>query len=411
MEPRKSTSRRRACREKGWLTVPQNPSNETQIAGEEGAAVATAVRTTLGQVRAGEPLRAGALTLIPLPDAPDAVHPTGYLPLEAALREQVMQITEQQRESVPELLATSTADLPVIMIGGEQVVGGLQNRVLNTTILVAAKTTLHVPVTCVEAGRWHAESVVAEGEASADAAGYYAGHRAAVPPSRSEEGRPKGMERAFASDEAAYASLRKMHASSVTYSLAAGGGYHSDQRQVWSEVDERITSTGSHSPTSAMQTLYKSPERASRMREMLAAVPRPEGALGFVALVDGKLAGAELFADEALAGAYWDKLARTYAVDALDAVSNGDTTAEQQLIEQALAADVQVYASPGLGRDVRLSAANVSGAGLVYEGTLVHLSLFPEDQAAATSDTATTQAEAQRVPDAPMAQQREPRRA
>ncbi|HEV2461579.1 MAG TPA: DUF6569 family protein, partial [Ktedonobacterales bacterium] len=217
--------------------MPQNPSDETRIAGEEGTAVATAVRTTLGQVRAGEPLRAGALTLSPLlPDAPDAVHPTGYVPLEAALREQVMQITEQQRESVPELLATSTADLPVIMIGGEQVVGGLQNRVLNTTILVAAKTTLHVPVTCVEAGRWHTESVVAEGDTSPEAAGYYAGRR------------PKGMERAFASDEAAYAKLRKMHASSVRYSLASGGGYHSDQRQVWSEVAERITSTGSHSP-------------------------------------------------------------------------------------------------------------------------------------------------------------------
>ena len=385
--------------------MPQNPFNETRIAGEEGAAVATAVRTTLGQVRAGEPLRAGALTLIPLlPDAPDAVHPTGYLPLETALREQVLQITEQQRESVPELLATSTADLPVIMIGGEQVVGGLQNRVLNTTILVAAKTTLHVPVTCVEAGRWHAESVVAEGDTSPEAAGYYAGRRA------------QGEDRAFASDEAAYGLLRKMHTSSVTYSLAAGGGYHSDQRQVWSEVAERITSTGSQSPTSAMQTLYKSPERASRMREMLAAVPRPEHALGFVALVGGKVAGAELFADEALAGAYWEKLARTYAVDALDAGPNGDTTAgdttaEQQLIEQALAADVQVYASPGLGRDVRLSAANVSGAGLVHEGTLVHLSLFPEDQATATSETATTQAEAQRVPDEPIAQQREPRRA
>jgi hypothetical protein len=34
----------------------------------------------------------------------------------------------------------------------------------------------------------------------------------------------------------------------------------------------------------------------------------------------------------------------------------------------------------------------------VHEGALVHLSLFPEDQAAATSDTATTQAETQRVP-------------
>src|SRR5215469_4930037 len=127
-------------------------------AGESSAngAVATAVRELLGGLRLGEPLCSGALTLAPLlPVDGNVKRQTGYLPLEEALRRKLVAISEQARARVPELLATSTAETPVILVGGEQVVGGLQNRVFNTTILVAAKSELRIPVTCVEAGRWH----------------------------------------------------------------------------------------------------------------------------------------------------------------------------------------------------------------------------------------------------------------
>ena len=157
-----------------------------------------------------------------------------------------------------------------------------------------------------------------------------------------------------------------------------------------------MSSTGSFSPSNAMDTLYKTPERASKLKETMATLKRPEGALGFVAVVGAQVLGAELFADEALADAYWEKLARSYAVEALDAGANagtadgdeadktGETDAainvgEARLLAEALAADIQVHPSPGLGADARLVGSHVSGAGLVYDGAVVHLSLFPED--------------------------------
>jgi hypothetical protein len=365
--------------------MPNSPS--TQTTPNESGAVATAVRELLGGVRQGEPMRSGALTLIPLLPADARVkRQSGYLPLEEALRRKLIAVAEQAQAQVPELLATSTAETPVVLVGGEQVVGGLQNRVLNTTILVAAHSDLRIPVTCVEHGRWHETS---EFDVPTPAAGGEAPQPAAAKPSR----------RAFTSDEAGYASLRKMHAKAVTASLATGGGYRSNQGEVWGEVAERMQSARAYSPSGAMYALYNAPERSGKLKEAVAGLKRPEGALGFVAVLGTEVLGAELFTDETLADAYWEKLTRSYAVEALDQTARqgggaeGETASaetqaaaaarEARLIEDALAADIQVHPSPGLGADARLMGAHVSGAGLVYDGAVVHLSLFPEADAEA----------------------------
>ena len=394
------------------------PDDLSQAAAEnEQGAVAIAVRTLIEGVRAGEPQRAGGLTLIPLLAASEQVRrQTGYLPLEVALQRRLVAITEQAQAQVPELVATSTADEPVVLVGGEQVIGGLQNRVLNTTILVAAHAVQPIPVTCVEAGRWHDaeadypvyDAPLAEDDTSATADNVgNVGNIAQGPGNATPRERAK-LARAFSSDEAAYASLRRMHSKSVTASLSSGGGHRSDQGAVWGEVSARMMSTNSYSPSSAMNTLYKTPERAHKLAETMAALKRPEGALGFVAMVGNDVLGAELFSDEALAEAYWEKLARSYAVEALDTPASGDNAGESdsekddgaanvgeaKLLADALAAEIQIHPSPGLGADARLTGDHVSGAGLVYDGAVVHLSLFPEDEKTGKTD-ATPDAEQQ----------------
>jgi hypothetical protein len=212
--------------------------------------------------------------------------------------------------------------------------------------------------------------------------------------------------RAFTSDEAGYATLRKMHSKAVTASLSSGRGHRSDQGAVWGEVSARMMSTGSYSSSDAMDTLYKTPERANKLAETMGTLKRPEGALGFVAVVGANVLGAEIFTDEALADAYWEKLARSYAVEALDAAPSGDETTkagddainvgEARLLADALAADIQVHPSPGLGADARLVGSHVSGAGLVYDGAVVHLSLFPEDETSGEGDSGEQPTQTQR---------------
>jgi hypothetical protein len=68
-------------------------------------------------------------------------------------------------------------------------------------------------------------------------------------------------------------------------------------------------------------------------------------------------------------------------------------TEQQRLLDEALAAEIAVYASPGLGHDARLAGAKVAGAGLVHAGQVVHLSLFADDEADATESPVEEQTE------------------
>ncbi len=65
-------------------------------------------------------------------------------------------VTEiSQSGSVPELQVENKLDVRVFLMDGQELVGAKQNRILNTDVLVPASSTLKIPVSCVEQGRWH----------------------------------------------------------------------------------------------------------------------------------------------------------------------------------------------------------------------------------------------------------------
>ena len=101
------------------------------------------IERTLGNILVGEPLRHGALTVVPM-----------LAPMLAEAGDRV-QVTEvEEAGSVPNLKVANMADRPLLLLDGEELVGAKQNRILNTTVLVAARTETTIPVSCVEQGRW-----------------------------------------------------------------------------------------------------------------------------------------------------------------------------------------------------------------------------------------------------------------
>ncbi len=89
-----------------------------------------------------------------LPPGPD------YVTLSEALEAGFLEITEvSPGGSVPELKAINHGEKPVLILDGEELRGAKQNRALNTTIMIGPQSSVIIPVSCVEAHRWHGPSL------------------------------------------------------------------------------------------------------------------------------------------------------------------------------------------------------------------------------------------------------------
>ena len=55
-------------------------------------------------------------------------------------------------QTVPTVDAT-TGPMPVLLLGGDTIIGGAQNRIINITILLKAAAKTAIPVSCLEMGR------------------------------------------------------------------------------------------------------------------------------------------------------------------------------------------------------------------------------------------------------------------
>ncbi|MFZ1292843.1 MAG: DUF6569 family protein, partial [Pseudomonadales bacterium] len=116
-----------------------------------------ALDIALSGIRMGSPVTLETLTMFPL--LGDAVGQSGYLTLEEALQSGLVRVTEvSEQGSVPNLCLVNEAEIPVLLLDGEELVGAKQNRIVNLTIMVAAKSETVIPVSCVEAGRWSRQS-------------------------------------------------------------------------------------------------------------------------------------------------------------------------------------------------------------------------------------------------------------
>ena len=99
------------------------------------------------------PLQCGPVSVFPL--RAEFHSQLSYVLSDEALAQGSVQVTEiSEGGSVPELLVQNSGEYPVLFIEGEELIGARQNRVLNTSVLIGAGTTIRIPVSCVEQGRW-----------------------------------------------------------------------------------------------------------------------------------------------------------------------------------------------------------------------------------------------------------------
>jgi hypothetical protein len=267
-----------------------------------------------------------------------------YLELEEALTQDLLEVTEvSEQGSVPNLRVKNRADRDVIILDGEQLVGAKQNRIVNTTVVVPARETVEIPVTCVEQRRWH-----------------YTSDRFSSGASHS------------------YSSLRSLKHSSVTRSLRSTGRHYSDQSEVWGDISAKAARMRTPTDTLAMSDVFErsvSDEDESRLEVSLPHQPRQ---VGYFAFVRGGFAGGDVFGSERLCRAKLNKLLRGHYLDSLDAGVRFPRLSVEQVVGQVRAAELEQFAAVGKGAELRFEAGDVQGSCSVVGEFVPHLAVFPK---------------------------------
>jgi len=272
-----------------------------------------------------------------------------YLTLDEALPEGLIEVVElDEGGSVPELRVINRSPLMVLILDGEELVGAKQNRIVNTTILIKAKSTTVIPVSCVEHGRWSYSSARFRSE------------RRMMSPN-----------------------LRSRKAQQVNYSIRACGEFRSDQGALWDGIAEKAERMHAESATGAMASIFE--KEMPSIREYVKHFRLVEAQVGAVFMINGRVAGLEAFGKHGTFKKIFGKLIESYALDAIDWY---DPEKEDKFLKSAvtgfmrtsLDTSLNVQPSVGLGTDCRMESEKIAGFALVLDNALLHVSLFAKEK-------------------------------
>lgn len=320
------------------------------------------IKKTLDTVEVHAPATFRNLTVYPLILEANEAGP-GYLTLDEGFSARTVKITEVSAGgSVPELLLQNSGDKPLLVIDGEEMVGAKQNRVINLTVMVDARSKVVIPVSCVEAGRWHHQSA-----------------------------------EFCASPQAMHASGRRGKMAGVTAMMNRHDSRRSDQGAVWDDISAKMSRMKARSASSEMKAIFD--EHGATIDDFVQGFRPVEGQAGAIFAIGGRIAGLELFDHPQTLARLLPKLVRSYALDALDSRYAGGRQEEPseeekgRLLDSAMLfvasvglAEGTSHTAIGLGEDVRISNHAVTGAALTVDRRLVNLSAFPNEEQASGDD-------------------------
>lgn len=294
----------------------------------------------LSRLRCGQPLREGPLRLVPLFDPEMRPRPEVDLLNDAVVVEETADVNQ--------LVMCNTGPRPCLLLDGDEVAGGMQNRVMNTSVLLPEGKRVEVPVSCVERGRW-------------DSRRRHAGFRR--------------------TDWLMPARLRSRKSRSVSYCLESVGFAMSDQREVWDTVEEYDAALGTRSATESLSDSYA--HRTRDLERFVTALEPARGQVGVVACVGGGRLAFDVLAHPSLYAEVHGRLVRSYGLDALtleqeDLEELDAVSAARQFLHGLVRRRFRAYRGVGLGTEVRRHEKEWTAHALLWRGRVLTASGYRE---------------------------------
>ncbi|HTJ41778.1 MAG TPA: DUF6569 family protein [Kofleriaceae bacterium] len=224
----------------------------------------------------GAPVHYRNLTLYPVV-ATGEIDDTDYLVLDEGMQQGAVTIKEDPDASVNELTLTNKSAQPLFVMAGEVVVGGKQDRIIGKNTVIPAKTTLEVPVFCVEHGRW------------------------------------TGRHADFAS------------AGVLAHQTLRSKASYEQQTDVWDEVASKNTKRGTDRGNETGTYRGAAVEQTTTLADwdkafdVALAAAQPKKQVGYAVALDGEVVAIDVFGGPRLLAKLDRKLRRSYYAEAIDA--------------------------------------------------------------------------------------------
>jgi hypothetical protein len=319
--------------------------------------IAVLVNGSWDQVAAGgtesgyrvlKPIESGDLTLFPVVrDDGRSLPADQFVTLDEGLKNGEVEVTEAGKvrglarsrggalprgyegDQVNTLVLVNNSKRPLLLLAGEIVTGGKQDRVIATDRIVpAGADPIDLSVFCIEHGRW------TESSAKFGATAKVPGESFMVQPTvRQQAMVAKDQQQVWNSVRGAITSMAMAAAPSAdanagVYSGTTGPNQSHVEGGISSPLPSANGALGTTSYAKAMQTPAVSAKvdqeaagLAQSHEQSLATTLREEHAVGVVVAVRGEVIWADIFSDPGLLAQYWTKLVRSYAAEEL--VSSG----------------------------------------------------------------------------------------
>ena len=269
--------------------------------------------------RLGSPFTHNNLTVFPVL-ADESTASADLITLDEGLRSGKVTITEfgadgrshtinrrQMGDSaeVNRLALTNKSGKALVLIAGEMILGGRQDRIVgHDCIIESSNTPVPFDVFCVEHGRW--SGGVAFGESAGVASG---------------TGRDSG------SGSAANTGASPMMTAPMALpNIREKAQAKKSQDEVWTAVAETVTVNATSTPTGTLKSVYQDKRVNTKLDGYQRAFKDKLSAaniVGVVAAIDGKIVSADVFASHSLFQAYWPKMLNSYAVQAVSTTTAG----------------------------------------------------------------------------------------
>ena len=333
-------------------------------AGDSGSMPAT-----INDYKILAPISHGDLTIFPVVSA--KVHDTSeFITLDEGIRSGEVVVTEvgnlhstMRRRSpyvqpyrggaeVNRLVLVNNSKHPLILLAGEVVTGGKQDRVVGKDRIVPAESDpVDLSVFCVEHGRWTETSEKFDTHASV----------MLQPSIRMKAMAEQNQQQVWDAVSESRAEMANKAAAAAPSATAGGGSGSGVGGGTYSLRMGELNSTSSYAKARenkiVKQQVDSIVEPMQKSYESVIKQLRNQNAVGVVVAVRGRIVWADMFASGALLDKYWPKLLDSYATEAMTASgAHGEVSIKeaQAFLDNWQARHEVVDSEPGLYRQREL---------------------------------------------------------